>query len=60
MAKCRTLVRRGGWMVDGMFDQETGERLVVIEAEGKFTVDEAEHLAEVVRATAQQGPDESA
>lgn len=58
MAKCKTLVRRGGWMLEGMFDEETGQRFVVIEAQGKFTVEEAEHFIEVIRATAEEEPEE--
>jgi len=58
MAPCRTLVRQGGWMVEGMYDRETGERLVIIEAEGTYTRSEVERFVAVVKATAEEGPED--
>lgn len=60
MATCRTMVGRGGWMIQGMFHDETGERLVMIESDGTFTREEVEHFIEVVKRTAEEGAEESA
>lgn len=58
MAMSRTLVKRGGWMLDRMFDRETGEALIVIEAEGTFREAEAEHFIEVLRRVMSDGDGE--